>query len=139
MNDLSLPFRLPLLVALVAACGLLGGCATLTKDDSQPVSFSTDPQGATIFINGIPRGKTPDTIMIKRSSKRQMVEFKLEGYKSQSMRIEKSVSGMTFGNVLLGGVIGAGVDIATGKATNYNDSLHVLLLPIDEVEKESPE
>jgi len=139
MKDLSLPFRLPLLVALVAACGLLGGCATLTKDDSQPVAFSTDPQGATIFIDGIPRGSTPDTIMIKRSSKRRIVEFKLDGYKSVSMRIQNSVSGMTFGNVLKVEMIGAGAGPYIVKAANYKGSIHVVLLPIDEVEKEPPE
>ncbi len=116
MSDLSLLFRLPLLVALVVACGLLGGCATLTKDDSEPVSFSTDPQGATIFINGIPRGKTPDTIMIKRSSERPKFEFKLEGYRTIEMRVQKSSSGYRFRNMLLGGVIGARFDYAvTGR------------------------
>ena len=69
--------------------------------------------------------------MIKRSSKRQMVRYELEGYRTETFRLGKSVSGMTFGNIIFGGLIGAGVDIASGKATNYEDSVHVKMIPLD--------
>jgi len=107
------------------------GCATIVKDDSQPVAFSSDPQGATISINGIPRGTTPTTIMVKRSRKKQMIQYDLVGYKSEIFPLDKSVAGMTFGNIIFGGLIGVGVDIATGKATNYEDSVQVKLTPLN--------
>lgn len=120
-------------VASLLAC-FAGGCATITKDDSQPVAFRSEPQGAVVSINNIPRGTTPTTIMIKRSSKRQMIRYELEGYRTETFRLGKSVSGMTVGNIIFGGLIGAGVDIASGKATNYEDSVHVKMIPLDSPE-----
>ena len=38
----------------------------LRKDDSQPVAFSSEPQGADISLNNIPVGTTPTTVMVKR-------------------------------------------------------------------------
>lgn len=114
------------------------GCATIVKDDSQPVAFSSTPQGATISINGVPRGTTPATIMVKRSRKKQMVQYDLAGYKTEIFPLDKSVAGMTFGNIIFGGIIGIGVDIATGKATNYDDSVQVKLIPLSPPAEQKP-
>ena len=35
---------------------------------------------------------------------------------------------MTFGNIIFGGIIGVGVDAATGKNTNYPDNVHINLV-----------
>ena len=109
---------------------LFNSCATITKDDSQPVSFSSEPQGADVSLNNIPVGTTPTTVMVKRKMGKTMITYQKEGYKTQSFPLDKSVSGMTFGNIIFGGIIGAGVDVATGKATNYQDSVHVKLIPL---------
>lgn len=119
-------------IILVLAIGLLHvGCATIVRDDSQPVSFSSEPQGATVSLNGVPRGVTPTTIMVPRQRKEVMVQMDLAGYRSESFSLDKSVAAMTFGNILFGGIIGVGVDYATGKGSNYEDSVHVELVPLD--------
>ena len=46
---------------------ILSGCATIVKDDSQPVAFSSEPQDAIIRLNNMPVGKTPSTIMVKQN------------------------------------------------------------------------
>ncbi len=119
-------------IAVVISTFVFGGCATIVKDDSQPVAFSSEPQGATVKINEIPRGKTPTTLMVKRDFGKQIVGFDLEGYHPIVFPLEKSIAGMTFGNILFGGIIGVGVDIATGKATNYEDSVHAIMTPLSE-------
>ena len=63
-----------------------------------------------------------------------MVQYELKRYRTETFRLGKSVSGMTFGNIIFGGLIGAGVDIASGKATNYEDSVHVKMIPLDSKE-----
>ena len=63
-----------------------------------------------------------------------MIRYELKGYRTETFRLGKSVSGMTFGNIIFGGLIGAGVDIASGKATNYEDSVHVKMIPLDSPE-----
>lgn len=117
---------------LAGACaGLFSGCATILKDDSQPVAFTSDPAGATVKINGAVVGQTPTTVMLKHSVKRQMVQVEKPGYHPEAFRLEKKVDALTFGNVIAGGVIGFGVDIATGSATDYAESVHVRLRPLD--------
>ena len=128
------------LFLLTGACaGLLSGCATILKDDSQPVAFTSDPAGATVRINGAAVGQTPTTVMLKHSVKRQMVLVEKEGFHPEAFRLEKKVDALTFGNVIAGGVIGFGVDIATGNATNYAESVHVRLRPLDAAPEQKAE
>ena len=60
-----------------------------------------------------------------------MIEISKEGYKTEAFPLDKSVASMTFGNIIFGGLIGIGVDAATGKNTNYTDSVHVNLIPLN--------
>lgn len=118
----------PLVVAALSL--LLGGCATIVKDDNQPVAFSSDPQGAVVSINGVPRGTTPATIMVERKRQKQMLEISKEGYQTVHMPLQKHIAGMTFGNIIFGGIIGFGVDYATGKGANYQDTVTIKLIPL---------
>jgi hypothetical protein len=118
----------PLFLALL--CLLAGGCATIVKDDNQPVAFSTDPQGAIVALNGIPRGTTPVTLMIERTRKKQMIEVTKDGYKTVQLPLEKHVAGMTFGNIIFGGLIGFGVDYFSGKGSNYQDAVLIKLIAL---------
>jgi len=43
---------------------------------------------------------------------------------------------MTFGNIIFGGFIGLGVDVATGKATDYQNSVHISLRPLPETQND---
>lgn len=108
---------------------IFNSCATITKDDSQPVSFSSEPQGADVSLNNVTVGTTPATIMVKRKMGKTMVTISKEGYKTETFPLDKSLSGMTFGNIIFGGLIGVGVDVATGKASNYQESVHIKLIP----------
>lgn len=123
--------KIPLLLLAGACACFFSGCATVLKDDTQPVAFTSDPPGATVTINGVVVGETPTTVMLKHSVKRQMVQVEKAGFNPEVFRLEKKVDALTFGNVIVGGVIGFGVDIATGNATNYAESVHVRLRPLD--------
>lgn len=128
-----------ILLLLAGLCaGLCSGCATILKDDAQPVAFTSDPAGATVTINGAVVGQTPTTVMLKHSVKRQMVLVEKPGYRPEAFRLEKKVDALTFGNVIAGGVIGFGVDIATGNAMNYAESVHVRLRPLDGAADDKP-
>lgn len=116
------------LCASIASIVFLSGCATIMKDDSQPVAFSTEPDDATVKFNSVARGKTPVTLMVKRSMKETIVTIEKKGYRTETFPLEKSMSAMTFGNIIFGGIIGVGVDAATGKNTNYPDNVHINLV-----------
>ena len=117
------------IVLSILSAIMLSGCATIMKDDSQPVSFSSEPDNAVVKLNSIARGKTPVTIMVKRSMKDTIVSIEKHGYITETFPLEKTLSAMTFGNIIFGGIIGIGVDAATGKNTDYPDSVHVNLVP----------
>ena len=115
----------------LAICSLLmTGCATIAGSDSQPVAFSSDPQGAMISINGMPQGTTPVTIQVPRQSQDQMVTVEKEGYAVKQFKLEKHIAGITAGNALFGGAIGMVVDMSTGKGMAYQPSVQVKLSPL---------
>ncbi len=130
---------IPSPLRLISICGVLlmaaftSGCATFTKSESQPVAFSSEPQGATVSINGVPSGITPVTIMITRKYGDQTCAITRDGYQTEQFKLQKHVAGMTFGNIIFNpavAIIGVGVDVATGKATNYQESVQVKLIPL---------
>jgi hypothetical protein len=49
---------------------------------------------------------------------------------SRSRKARSSANGATLGNVLAGGVIGIGIDAATGANFNYPDTISVPMTPI---------
>ena len=121
-----------LLTCFVLYSFVFSSCATLTKDESQPVAFSSEPQGAQVSVNSMPMGTTPTTIMVKRKMGTTMIDIYKEGYHRETFPLDKSVAAMTFGNIIFGGFIGLGVDVATGKATDYQNSVHISLRPLPE-------
>jgi len=44
---------------------LLSGCATIFNNKSQVVTFTSQPSGATVYIDNIPAGKTPVYVALK--------------------------------------------------------------------------
>lgn len=107
------------------------GCATITKEDHQAVAISSEPPGATVLIDNFPQGKTPNLFLIKRKKGDMTVSFTLEGYHPQTIVLDKSINAFGTANLFLGmgAPIGAGVDYMTGKGTDYQERLHVILKP----------
>jgi hypothetical protein len=101
----------------------LYGCASIVSGQSQIVSVSTPfcPDAECTLTN--PEGtyyvKTPGTLSIDREYDDLTVACKKEGFQPSNISVSSSTKGMAFGNILLGGVIGAGVDMGTGAAYDY--------------------
>lgn len=105
-----------------------GGCATIFNKSDQDIAFSSDPPGVTVRVNGIPKGKTPVTIPIPRSTSKPTIRFELAGYEPAEITLARTMSGTTAGNLILGGIIGVAFDAMTGKGYSYKDDhLHVEL------------
>lgn len=62
---------------------------------------------------------TPGSVMVRRSFNDMSVNCALDGYDPGISMVKSSTKGMAFGNILFGGVIGAGVDMSTGAAYDY--------------------
>lgn len=113
-----------LVVAGLAAM-TLSGCASATRGWEETLSIASSPSGATATLSG-PSAPitctTPCAVQVKRSDD-ITVSFELPGYEPQIIPLTKDIAttgaaGFA-GNLLLGGVIGMGVDAATGAALDH--------------------
>jgi hypothetical protein len=96
------------------------------------VRVTSNPPGAQVFVDNQPRGQTPAVIDLDR--KRDQGEFRLElpGFQPVHIVRGKHVNGWIFGNILIGGLIGLVIDIATGNASRFDDdAIAVGLTPSD--------
>lgn len=95
-------------------------CATILTGTKDKITFNTTPEGAKVMHKGIEKCITPCTAEIPRSLSKQMVTFEKEGFNSKEMKLTKSFNPVSLVNILLGGVIGVGIDAATGSLTKYS-------------------
>jgi len=112
-------------LGVVALCATLGGCASVTRGTTENISISSAPSGAEATITGleVPTAcVTPCAIVAKRSAD-ITVTFAKEGYEPETVQLTKEIPGTGAagfaGNILAGGLIGMGVDAATGAAQDH--------------------
>lgn len=105
------------------------GCASIVKGKGRPISFESDPPGATVRIEGKVIGQTPFTETVKGAP---IIEFQLAGY--QPRFVNPSLEGMWriepwyFGNFALLpiGIIGCPIGLCVDA---YSDHMVVLKSP----------
>jgi hypothetical protein len=112
---------------------VLVGCATITKGTTQTIAIDTPGvPGATCTIQTQtgPRGvTTPGNVVLDKASSPLPITCTKECYVAGSSLIPSGTETMAAGNVLLGGVIGLGVDAATGAMNKYPDLVTVAMTP----------
>lgn len=106
------------LVAISAASVLLAGCATITRGTNDVLVVNSTPSGAQVKMSdGQTCTGTPCTFKVPRKSELNVLVTK-EGCKPQQVRVTNRVASgggaAMAGNVLVGGIIGAGVDASSG-------------------------
>lgn len=122
-----------LLAALFAAS--LGGCATVTRGTTGQITVNSEPAGAEAKSSiGHACSSTPCTWEVNRKSE-FIVSFSKPGYQDTQIPVQTRVTGAGAagfaGNVLVGGVIGMGVDAATGSTLeHYPNPVMASLVPL---------
>jgi PEGA domain len=120
------------LLALACVAGLLSACATVTRGTDEAFTVDTVPGGATVHTsNGYSCDQTPCVWRIRRNADFEVTISK-PGYKTVTTGVSHTTSGAgaagLAGNVLIGGVIGIGVDAVTGASQDLKPNpLHVVL------------
>ena len=123
--------RLVLAAAIALPCV---GCASVTRGTTENISISSTPAGAIAEVSGldIPTScVTPCVVQAKRSADITVTVNK-EGYEPQIIPLTKEIpatgaAGFA-GNVLLGGVVGMGVDAVTGAALDHKPNPVIVTL-----------
>jgi hypothetical protein len=112
------------MIKWVVAAGLLfvcSGCATIVTGGGpdQKVRISSEPTGARVMVDGSYRGQTPLSLELTRKDDHQ-VKMELAGYTTHEQTIKSGFNPMVFGNILIGGIIGVGVDLISGASTSLS-------------------
>ena len=124
---------------IALAIVLCSGCATITRGTNEAFVIETEPPGAEATLSNGLQCSTPCSLIVKRRGD-FVVTIKKEGYETVRATVTSSVdsggaTGMA-GNVILGGIIGAGVDAGTGAMHSHKPNpLSVKLEPIKQEER----
>jgi PEGA domain len=123
--------RLLLAAAIAMPCV---GCASVTRGTTENISIASTPAGATAEISGldIPTAcVTPCVVQAKRNADITVTVNK-DGYEAQTIPLTKEVPGTGAagfaGNILLGGLVGMGVDAVTGAAQDHKPNPVIVTL-----------
>jgi hypothetical protein len=116
-------------LALAALTIGLGGCATVLNGTKTDYATTTNPDGAAVKFTGGQSCTTPCSLEFKRKSDLR-ADITLPGYKPTYVLIQSKLGGSAFGNILLGGGVGAIVDGSNGSSNRlYPRPLIVRLAP----------
>jgi len=124
------------LVFSITAFLFLSGCASITGTTNQSVSVQARgnngkevKEASCDLINK--RGTwfitTPGTVQIQRSNDDLQVTCRKEGFDNGRASVVSDTKGSMFGNILLGGGIGAVVDHNNGSAYEYPSFIQVTM------------
>jgi len=121
-------------IGLFGFLGLVQGCATITGSEMQSVSVTTETdRGERLYQarctvrndKGAWEVVTPGSISVARSARDLLVECRRLGHPDGLLRAISRAGGGMFGNIILGGAIGAAVDHDKGTGYDYPTLLHV--------------
>src|SRR5262245_55022141 len=123
--------RIILVLALTALCG---GCATVTRGTTDNVGFDSQPSQAEVRTSNGLGCVTPCSLVVKRNEE-FIATFTKPGYRSQQVEVKTQLAGAgaagLAGNILIGGVVGIGVDAVTGAANEHTPNpVSVVLEPL---------
>lgn len=119
------------LAAVVGACVVLSGCATIVHSGPRSIPVASTPAGAKVSIydrsntmvssNTTPFIATLPTKYGYFKGQSYRLVFELPGHAPAELSLKSSVSGWYFGNILFGGIIGMLiVDPLTGAMYNLS-------------------
>jgi len=129
--------RIIVLMLAALAPSMLGGCASVTRGWNEQVQINSQPEGAEVRTSLAQACVTPCTLTVSRKDEFS-VSFAKPGYQPQTVQVATRIANAGAagfaGNVLVGGLIGMGVDAASGATHIVNyvvvDDFGVTLNPL---------
>lgn len=132
--------KIGLLLVLASVGFSMSACATIVGGGSnQAVSMQSTPTGANYRIvssSGLEMGQgaTPATLSLPRKNEYQ-IDISMDGYQTQSMVLTRGTNGWIWGNLIVGWIVGFGVDFLTGSAYKLEPS--IVQVTLQEIENET--
>ena len=124
------------LLAIAFSLTFASGCATVTRGTTESFLVESEPPGASVTSSAGWTCKTPCSVQVKRRGD-FTVTLEKEGYEPAEATVTSSIDGAgsagMAGNVLLGGLIGAGIDAGSGAMHSHKPNpLQINLVPLGE-------
>ncbi len=100
----------------------LSGCATITGGTApQKIKVVSNPPGATVIVDGRPCGISPTILSLNRKVEHR-IQLEKDGYMPAEADLKPRINPWIFGNVVVGGLIGVVVDLATDSERSLSPS-----------------
>lgn len=118
----------------LACLSSLSACSSVIEGTSQEIMVNTNPSGAECSLErqGISIARidpTPGAATIKKTKYDMIIRCYKEGYQEASYMNHSGSAGATFGNIAAGGLIGWGIDSASGADNKYDSPVNITLVP----------
>lgn len=117
---------------LVISSPLVTGCATILSGKTQAITVDSTPSGARCEL--IRQGRvvgvvdpTPGSVMLEKTKHDIEVICKRNGVEAGKYFADSGIDGAVYANIILGGLIGWGVDSAVGADNKYPEVINVSL------------
>ncbi len=124
---------------VLAVCFLVGltGCATIMDGSTETLSVQTTNGPASVASaqcalsnkEGSWTVTTPNSVIVHRGSEALNVQCTKDGFVPETQMVKASTNGDVYGNILIGGGIGATIDTTNGAAWDYPKSITVPMQP----------
>lgn len=130
-------YYLKSLLILTLAFGL-SNCASIIHGSKQEVTFTSQPSGATVYIDDHKIGETPRAITLSRkgriegepsTKKSYKVKIEMAGFMPYEIFIKREMDSWVVGNIIFGGLIGLIVDAANGSMYKLTPDQVIASLP----------
>ena len=106
-------------LSVVLAVGLTG-CATLFSGGPDKIPVTSNPPGASVYVDEMLVGQTPMTVTLNRNQGAGNIKIVAPGYAPIVVPRSKRIQGWFWVNVILLNPVGVIVDLATGNAKSYD-------------------
>jgi uncharacterized protein YceK len=100
------------LVLFIAVAGALSGCATIFKGSTQDINFSSQPDGAQVFIDGVSYGTTPTSVQLK-TDKSYTVTMRYQG-QERTVILNNEIGTLWIVLDVISGLVPVIIDASTG-------------------------
>jgi hypothetical protein len=114
------------IIAISIISLLMTSCATIFTGTKDRITFNSTPAGATIYKDGVEQCKTPCTLKVKRSLNDTDIEYKLDGYETRLITLDKELNVVSIIN--LGNLLGWGIDALSGAVMKYDKKVYDITL-----------
>jgi hypothetical protein len=111
---------------------LLSACSTIIEGHSQEIMVNTSPPGASCVLTRHDEtlgtiSPTPGAMYLEKTKYDITITCKKAGYDTATYLNHSGEDGVVLGNMIMGGVVGWGIDSATGSDNKYTSPVNITL------------